>query len=239
MRQLDLTLTTPAENLALDEALLDEAEASPVVVETLRFWESTAPLVVVGRSSQLAHEVHEDDCLELGIPVLRRTSGGAAIVAGPGCLMYALVLSYEARPELRSLDKAHEFVLSTIASAIKQHVPSITRQGTSDLAIGRLKCSGNSVRCKRRTFLYHGTLLYDFDLSLIARCLQMPPRVPAYRQGRSHEEFVANLPLDAVTLRKTVSRAWNANPSNVDWPRDRVVELVASRYGRADWNRGH
>ncbi len=37
---------------------------------------------------------------ELGIPVLRRASGGAAIVIGPGCLMYALVLSYELRPSL-------------------------------------------------------------------------------------------------------------------------------------------
>ena len=45
-------------------------------------------------------------------------------------------------------------------------------QGTSDLAIGDLKFSGNSARCRRRWLLYHGTLLYDFPLSLVAQCLQ-------------------------------------------------------------------
>ena len=64
-------------------------------------------MVVVGRSSQFRVEVRVDACRELGIPVLRRPSGGAAIVAGPGCLMYALVLSYQIRPQLRVLSEAH------------------------------------------------------------------------------------------------------------------------------------
>ena len=44
---LDLTLRTPEENLALDEALLAAAEAS-AGRETLRFWESPVPFVVLG-----------------------------------------------------------------------------------------------------------------------------------------------------------------------------------------------
>ena len=102
MQYLDLTLPTPAENVALDEALLEEAEASASPVETLRLWEPRQPLVVVGRSSRADGEVRIEVCRELGIPVLRRISGGAAVVSGPGCLMYALVLSYHLRPELRS-----------------------------------------------------------------------------------------------------------------------------------------
>ena len=83
MRYLDLTLPTPAENLALDEALLEEAESAARPTETLRIWEPSEPMVVVGRSSQAGVEVRLDRCCELGIPVLRRTSGGAAIVTGP------------------------------------------------------------------------------------------------------------------------------------------------------------
>ena len=40
MKLLDLTLETPAENLALDEALLEEAEQSTKPTEVLRLWES-------------------------------------------------------------------------------------------------------------------------------------------------------------------------------------------------------
>ena len=105
MRYLDLTLPTAAENLVLDEALLAIAETGGRPAETLRFWEAAATAVVVGRSSRLKDEVLLDACLLNRVPVLRRPSGGAAIVTGPGCLMYALVLSYEKRPELRPLQK--------------------------------------------------------------------------------------------------------------------------------------
>src|SRR5436190_21072670 len=118
MRLLDLTLPTPQENLALDEALLDTAEESAEPVEILRFWESPQPIVVLGRSSKAADEVHQGACRAEGIPVLRRCSGGAAIVAGPGCLMYGVVLSYELHPELRALDLAHRFVLSLLREAL-------------------------------------------------------------------------------------------------------------------------
>ena len=62
MLRLDLTLAEPAENLALDEALVEEAEAGQLPGEVLRFWEPTAPLVVIGRSSRPPAEVHLDTC---------------------------------------------------------------------------------------------------------------------------------------------------------------------------------
>jgi lipoate-protein ligase A len=237
MDLFDLTLPTAAENLALDEALLDEAEESAAPRETLRLWEAAEPLIVVGRNSEVAKEVDVDLCRGRGIPILRRASGGCAIVAGPGCLMYSLVLSYELRPELRMLDAAHRFVLGTIAEALRPLIGHVAREGTSDLALGAgRKFSGNSLRCRRGAFLYHGTLLYDFALDLIDECLKMPPRQPDYRQNRPHASFVANVPLGAATLRLALISAWRANRSTRDWPRERVGELVATRYGRREWN---
>src|SRR5688572_16605323 len=114
MKLLDLTLPTPDENLALDEALLDDAEAGGQQQETLRLWESPEPLIVVGRSSKVAVEVNLTAARQAKIPIRRRCSGGAAIVAAPHCLMYAVVLSYELHPHLQMLDEAHRFVLGHI-----------------------------------------------------------------------------------------------------------------------------
>ena len=111
---LDLSLPTAAENLALDDALLEQAEASDRPQECLRLWEPSAPLVVIGRSSELSVEANEAACRASGVPILRRGSGGAAIVSGPGCLMYAVVLSLELRPHLRSIDEAHCAVLDKL-----------------------------------------------------------------------------------------------------------------------------
>jgi lipoate-protein ligase A len=236
MRLLDLTLPTPEENLALDEALLDEAEASGEPRETLRLWESDRPLVVIGRSSRLADEVRRDLCDGLRIAVLRRTSGGAAIVAGPGCLMYALVLSYRLRPSLRAIDAAHRFVLGTIAAALSRLAPGVECRGTSDLAIGGRKFSGNSVRSKRDHMLYHGTLLYDFPLELIARLLRMPSRQPDYRQQRGHESFVTNLPLTRWAIREALITAWEAVEPRSEWPQSATARLATERYATREWN---
>ena len=170
MKLLDLTLPTAAENVALDEALLEQAEAGDGS-EILRFWEPDEPLVVIGRSSRISLEVNRQACQRDQVPVIRRTSGGLAIVGGPGCLMYGVVLDMEKRPELRSIDQAHCFVLKRVLAAIREHKIDAVCQGHSDLTLDNLKFSGNSLRMRRRFLLYHGTLLYDFPLDLISRYL--------------------------------------------------------------------
>ena len=236
MHYLDLTLPTAAENLALDEALLEEAEAGCAPDEALRLWEPQQPMVVVGRSSRIDGEVRMDVCRELGVPVLRRSSGGAAIVAGPGCLMYALVLSYRLRPQLRVLAQAHHFVLDTLVGALESFVPGVECQGTSDLAIAGRKFSGNSARCRREHLLYHGTLLYDFPLALVERCLAMPPRMPDYRGARPHGSFITNLPMRAKTIRQALVDAFGAREPYEPWPAARTAQLVAEKYSRPEWN---
>jgi lipoate-protein ligase A len=160
--------------------------------------------------------------------------------------MYAVVLSTEKRSELRGIHAAHAYVLDRIAAELARHVPSVVRAGTSDLAFqhatsagidGPLrKFSGNSLRIKRTHVLYHGTLLYDFDLALVADCLKRPPRQPDYRAARSHTEFVANLPLLRPTIQECLLDAWPMAGDVKDWPRTRVDDLVAERYGVDAWN---
>lgn len=238
MRYLDLTLDGAAENLALDEALLEEAEAKTNCEETLRIWEPNEPLVVVGRSSQVECEVRLSACRELGIPVFRRISGGAAIVAGPGCLMYTLILNRLRRIQFSSPTVAHCLLLGKLAAVLNKHLSEVRYCGTSDLALGQRKFSGNSARLRRRYLLYHGTLLYDFPLELVERCLTMPPRMPEYRGGRRHGDFLINLPLDERTLRKVLRTAFAAESIRRRWPRQLVERLVAEKYGRREWNLG-
>jgi lipoate-protein ligase A len=246
MQRLFLTLPTPAENVALDEALLDWAEEEGSQQEFVRIWESAETFVVAGRSSRVALEINRPECGGRRIPIVRRSSGGAAIVAGPGCLMYAVVLSYQVRPELRDIGRAHQFVLGRIVDALTpflEHVGNPERAGTSDLVlIDRIagaparKFSGNSMRAKRTHFLYHGTLLYDFDLASIESCLLMPPRRPDYRGARPHRDFVMNLPLGREQLTAALDAAWPTTGELTDVPMSRVENLVATRFGQASWN---
>jgi lipoate-protein ligase A len=184
----------------------------------------------VGRSSEILQEVHVDLCQRDGIPVLRRPSGGAAVVVGPGCLMYAVVLNLAKRPALRAVDRAHWFVLGAIAGALEPLVPGVRCRGISDLVLGEKKFSGNSLRLKRNNVLYHGTILHDFRLEWIDRYLAMPPREPEYRNHRPHEQFVANLPVTAAAIREAIRGAWSATTPCTQWPRARTEELAARDY---------
>jgi lipoate-protein ligase A len=244
MLSVHVTLPTAAENIALDEALLDIAEEGSGADEFFRLWESPDPVIVVGRSTRISAEVDQAKCNAIGAPVLRRSSGGAAIVAGPGCLMYAVVISHKQRPELLDITRAHRFVLARVVEAIQPlaaQPESIRVAGTCDLIFddgvaAPRKFSGNSLRVKRSHFLYHGTILYDFDLSLIANCLRPPPRQPEYRARRAHGEFVMNLPASRQDLVDALIAAWPTIGELKDIPLARVKELVASRFGQRAWN---
>ncbi len=235
MQKLELTLPNAAENLALDEALLDGCAAGEIACGVFRLWEPDHYFVVLGRSSRPELEVNLDACRQQSIPVLRRTSGGGTILAGPGCLMYAVVLGFHKYPELRAIDRAHQFVRQRLAESLAPLVPGIHTVGTSDLAIDTgdqslQKISGNSLRAKRTHLVYHGTLLYDFDLARITQFLATPTREPTYRDGRSHREFVANLPVSREQVVTALLTGWQVRGSLAAWPEERTKEIVRKKY---------
>jgi lipoate-protein ligase A len=151
--------------------------------------------------------------------------------------MYAVILSYERHPHLHMLDEAHRYVLERVAAALQPLGIGATMRGTSDLVVGDRKFSGNSVRCKRTHFLYHGTLLCrEFALEAIPALLGVPPRQPDYRAQRSHADFVMRLPAGVDEVRAALIAGWPIDGLRIPWPELAVAELVARRYGREAWN---
>lgn len=259
MKYLDLSLDTPAENLALDEAMLESVDQptveSPVVERptnsrpeqpslpatgypqsALRFWRASKPCVILGRSSRVGSEVHGGEAQQLGVPILRRFSGGASVVIGPGCLMYSLLIHLEASPRLRMLDVAHRYVMERMLAAIQELVPAAELDGTCDLVLDGRKFSGNSLRVGRNWMLYHGTFLLDMRLSWMDELLKHPPREPEYRRGRSHSDFVTNLRVDEESLIRAIRQAWEADEEFANPPLDSIPRLIETRYGRDEWN---
>jgi lipoate---protein ligase len=109
--------------------------------------------------------------------------------------------------------------------------------GVSDLVINGRKFSGNAQYRKRRFTLVHGTFLLNLDPAIVARCLRLPSKQPAYRQNRSHDSFMRNLHLDPNEVRKTLRAAWSASDQFTEVPNAMIADLKKSRYGRPDWTR--
>lgn len=235
MHVLDLTLPSPAKNLALDEALLHEAEAGGGE-EVLRFWMSPEPFVVIGIGAKVEQEVRLPIATTQNIPVHRRCSGGGTVVQGPGCLNYSLILRILPDGPTSTITSTNSFVMKRNAAVLSEVLNRVaTVEGHTDLAIEGTKVSGNAQRRLRHHLLFHGTFLLNFDLTLITTLLPTPTLQPPYRKDRAHTDFLMNLSASEETLKTALRDAWRASTETSAFPKQRVEELAAKRYDRTDW----
>jgi lipoate-protein ligase A len=236
MKLLDLTLPSPAENLAGDEVLLDAAEAGDGE-EVLRFWEPREHFVVVGYANKVATEVNVAACETRGIPVLRRCSGGGTVVQGPGCLNYTLVLRITANGPLHNIGVANQFIMRQNRAALESVVSRpVAIRGHTDLAISELKFSGNSQRRRKHYLLFHGTFLLNFDLALVSKLLLMPSKQPEYREHRPHAEFLTNLNVSADNVKAALQQAWKAEKPLENPLLEKIAALALEKYATHEWN---
>ncbi len=236
MNLLDLTLPDAAANLALDEALLLEAEEGRAS-EVLRLWEAPGYAVVMGAGGSVAIDVNVSACEADRVPILRRASGGGTVVLGPGCLCFTLVLRTDRASGLDLIQPSTRYVLDRILNAVHPIVPESRIEGTSDLTVNGVKFSGSAQQRKRRFFLHHGTLLAGFDLGRLSHYLQPPERQPQYRSARPHAEFVMNLPATIGELKRRLIAEWEPAGDYEPVPLEMVQGLIAEKYGRDAWNR--
>jgi lipoate-protein ligase A len=185
----------------------------------------------------VAAEVRADVCAARQIPVLRRCSGGGTVVQGPGCLNYSLILNYSENGPLRNITSANQFIMERNRAALEQLTGKpVAIRGHTDLAIEGVKFSGNAQRRKKRSLLFHGALLLNFDLALISELLPMPSMEPDYRLHRSHQEFLQNLELPAFRVQAALQSAWNAVEPISDLPSETIASLARDKYATAAWN---
>jgi lipoate---protein ligase len=224
MKFLDLTLPTPAENLACDEALLDwyEADGGEGI---LRFWEADEHFIVLGYSNKARTEAYLDRARQDGVPVLRRCTGGGAVLQGPGCLNYSLIL-----PITAPVTETNRSIMHRHAKAVGGEV-----RGQSDLSLGNLKFSGNAQRRRRRYLLFHGSFLLNLDIERIERLLPLPSREPDYRQHRAHRDFLMNIDLARRKIQDALQQTWQATQPVADVPLEKISALARSQYATENW----
>jgi lipoate-protein ligase A len=228
---------TVAENLALDEALLIEADAGRGQ-SLVRLWHPREYAIVLGASGRLADEVFLDACRADGVTLLRRSSGGGTVVIGPGVLCVTVLLPEHAAPGLSRVDLAHEYVLERISAAIRSAGILAGVLGRGDLVVDGRKFGGSAQRRLKTWFMVHCSILYDFPIERITNYLKMPRRQPEYRAGRSHAAFLVNLALDRHTLAHAIQNAFSfgeCQPLEPSVPLELLESLLSEKFLNREW----
>jgi lipoate-protein ligase A len=167
----------------------DLVAASRAVV---RVEEAREVVVVTSRSRDPGREIFLEHCRHDGVAVAVRPTGGGAVVLGPGVVAASVVRDAAALG--RFPEPYFHALCGLVAGALLAcSVTGVEMRGTSDLCLNDRKIAGSSLRLWRDRALFQLSLLVEMDVGLIDRYLRAPSREPAYRQGRTHREFVITL----------------------------------------------
>ena len=249
LRFLTHSCSTTKEDLALEEVLHLSVEEgkSP---NTWRIWQAAVPSVIMGTGQEAALEVNLNVARGEHVPVLRRHSGGGAVVIGPGAINFSAFYRLKDLPGSETIRGAMYAALAPLIELLTKWKLEVRDAGYSDLAIlsadGTLrKIAGNSQARKRMSVVVHGTLLADPDWEQIERLLRFPSSIPDYRVGRGHREFLTSLkecgaPHDFESLRRELISFLPAGSVTETSPNAEELErahvLLGEKYGRDEWH---
>ena len=166
--------------LALEEWAVENAPDSFFV------W-NVRPTVIFGRNQDMEAEVNVPYCLEHGIEMYRRKSGGGCVYADEGNLMLSYITGC---PDVNA---ALDEYLSRLADALRSLGLDAVRTEHNDVLVGGRKVSGNACYATRTGCIVHGTLLYDTDSGELERAIT-PSREKLESKGiKSVRQRVTNL----------------------------------------------
>jgi lipoate-protein ligase A len=148
-------------------------------------------LVVIGKGSAEQMELNAENILADDVPVVRRATGGCAVVLTPDMLAVSLAV-YGEKQDKSSVYFA-QFSDLLITALQHQQISGLTMAGISDIALDGRKIVGSSIYRNRQLVFYHAILNVAGDTSLMERYLAHPPRMPDYRRERRHRDFVTSL----------------------------------------------
>lgn len=174
------------EQLQLEEGLLRADERNFFIISE----GSKNPTIVMGISGKAELLVDPTKRNEQSLSLVRRFSGGGTVVVDEHTLFVTFIAS-------KDILQGHTFTPEGImrwAEAVLK--PAFKHTGfhlkENDFVLGEKKCGGNAQYLQKGRFLIHTSFLWDYQKERMDTLLH-PSKTPAYRQGRSHEEFVCRL----------------------------------------------
>jgi lipoate-protein ligase A len=143
----------------------------------------------MGISGQPAQLLDLSKVREQTIPVIKRFSGGGTVIVDPHTLFVTFIMAKD------HLDVAPypEPILKWSADLYTAawNIPSFHLR-ENDYCIGDKKCGGNAQYMKKDRWLHHTSFLWDYKPENMD-VLLLPPKRPAYRQNRTHDDFLCRL----------------------------------------------
>ena len=172
-RLLDTPPMTAAENMALDEALL-ELKDDGKTPNTIRFLQFSPRSVLVGYHQSVSEEIRKDYCQQEGIEINRRITGGGAIFFDENQLGWEIICDKSFFNVSIPTESLFKTLCNPISTALSTFGIEADFRPRNDIEIEGRKISGTGGTDSKNAFLFQGTMLVDFDVDTMLRALRIP-----------------------------------------------------------------
>lgn len=162
----------PPSQVAMDETLI-RSTASGKRGPNIRFWNWADPCVVLGRFQSVRNEVHEDVAAEQGVELVRRISGGGAMLIEPeGAITYSIVAP-ESLVEGMSFAESYEFFDSWIIDSLRELGVDAWYVPLNDITSTGGKVGGAAQARRFGAVLHHTTMAYSMTPGKLVQILRI------------------------------------------------------------------
>ncbi|REE25705.1 lipoate-protein ligase [Winogradskyella pacifica] len=233
--------TNPKLNLALEEYALRHFDAS---TDYLLFY-INEPSIIIGRNQNTLEEINQEYIDAKNIHVVRRVSGGGAVYHDLGNLNFSFITNHDGK----SISNFKKFTAPVI-KVLNDMGVSAELKGRNDILVNEKKISGTAQFSTGKRMISHGTLLFDTDMSEVAKALQVKMSKIQSKGHKSVRSRVANIseflktPISMANFKEQLliglyeaSEPFETYKLTEDeWKA--VHQLKAEKYDLWDWNFG-
>lgn len=235
---------SPRMNLALDEVLAARVGAG-LRNPTLRIWEWDESAVVIGSFQSYRNEVDPEGATRHGYDVVRRISGGGAMMMGAGSIVtYSLYVPASLVAGMTFAD-SYAFLDDWVLQALRSLGVDATYQPLNDIASSKGKIGGAAQkRLAGGGVLHHATMSYDMDGQVMTEVLRIGREKLSDKGTTSAAKRVdplrsqTGLPREAIIerLKETFTTLYGAEPGHITAEEYAEAEaLVESKFATDAW----
>ncbi len=231
----------PRINLALEEYCIRNLDLKN---DYLLFY-INEPSVIIGRHQNGLEEMNHYYAQQKGIHVVRRISGGGAVYHDCGNLNFSFIKKYRKNSFFNVRVTINPVVKALNCLRIPARV-----NGRNDIMVNANKISGNAQFSNTKGIIIHGTLLFDSELSVQEKVLNVQKNNIESKSLKSIKSPVTNIstyldrPMDMEAFKNFLLNFFDElyrglkdyQLSGKDW--DRVYALSEKKYNSWEWNFG-
>jgi lipoate---protein ligase len=235
IRVLETGYNPAALNMAIDEALIENIDQAPI----LRIYGWVPAAISVGYFQSIKDEVDLEKCSQLGVDVVRRLTGGGAVLHE-----FELTYTFITKQYPQNIMESCKWICDAIVMSINRLGFNASFIPLNDIVVNGKKVSGSAQTRRNGVLLQHGTLLLGVDVDKMFSVLKVPSeklRDKIIKDVKERVTSLAGTTFDdmASSLKTSFSEKFDARLVADSLSTEEVSRakwLAERKYSSKDWN---